>query len=203
MRLAGLVAMCALTCARLLLLLPRARRRHRLELHRQVPKHAEEHRATQVPLQRLLRKALPVLGRGTHAASRRHLLQHKGQQPREYGADGPHGVPGLGVEIAHAEAQARVGGEAAVGRDHANGWRLEGVLLGEHNLAVVVAARVRGALRALQHVVPLQNVGGRGVRGHILHGVFEQGLVLLLQAQRCLVHHLPPLTQPPATRVRR
>lgn len=80
---------------------------------------------------------------------RSHLLQHKGQQPREYGADGPHGVPGLGVEVAHAEAQARVGGEAAVGRDHANGWRLEGVLLGEDNLAVVVAARVRGALRAL------------------------------------------------------
>lgn len=80
-----------------------------------------------------------------------------------------HGVPALWVVVAHRQAQLGAGGEATVGREDADGGRLERVGGREQQLAVIHAASKVGAGRALQHVVPLQQVGGQWVRADVRH----------------------------------
>ena len=56
----------------------------------------------------------------------------------------------------HAEAQVLGGREAAVGRQHADAGRLEGVLLGEADLAVVHTTRKVRVTGPFKCIVPLQ-----------------------------------------------
>ncbi len=52
----------------------------------------------------------------------------------------PHGVPAFWVVVGHAETELGVHGKAAVGREEADGGRLEWVLRWEDELAVVEAS---------------------------------------------------------------
>jgi len=98
-------------------------------------------------------------GRRLHGPCRGRLLQHEREQPREDGGDGPGGIPRARVEVAHGQAQPRVGLEPPVGRDHVDAWRLERVLGRELELAPEEPALVRGPGWAGDHVVPLEDVG--------------------------------------------
>lgn len=64
---------------------------------------------------------------------------HKAEQSGENGCHGPCWVPGVWVKVADGQAQPCVGLEATVGRDHHDAGRLEGVVPGEYQLAMVIS----------------------------------------------------------------
>eukprot|EP00965_Chrysotila_dentata_P191951 6174869-Pleurochrysis_carterae.AAC.3 len=70
-------------------------------------------------------------------------LEHEREHAVQNRADGPRWNPRLRVEVRHREAEPLVRLEAAVGRDHVDGGRLEREVVGETNLAVVQPALVR------------------------------------------------------------
>ena len=111
-----------------------------------------------IEVERLRTVLLLLRRRALHAAVRLGGVEHEGEEAGKDGADGPHRVPRLGVEVAHREAQPLVRDEATVRGVHQNGRRLVRVVRGELQHAVVEPTCVRRVLRALDEVVPLEDV---------------------------------------------
>ena len=86
--------------------------------------------------------------------------------------------------LAHREAQRGASLEAPRGREHGDCGRPVRVLGRKDELAMVHAARIRRLGRAVQYVVPLEDVGLRWARGDARRSVQRERLQLLLQPLR-------------------
>lgn len=73
----------------------------------------------------------------------------EGSERCEGGANAPRGLPVLGVVRGNGEADLRVRLKAAGGREHQEGWRLEGVLWREQDAPMEDAS-----LRKCAHIEP-------------------------------------------------
>lgn len=82
------------------------------------------------------------------------LLQHEAEQTHQDRGDGPRRIPRIRVEVGDTQAQALLRFESAVRGHHVHGWRLEGVVGREHQVAMVLSSKVRRVLRPTHDVVP-------------------------------------------------
>ena len=87
------------------------------------------------------------------------------------GADGPQRVPRLRVEVGHGQAQLGVGLEAPVGCDHVDGRWAVRIVAREDQLAVVEAGVVGRVGRAVDDIVPLEDVGLAGLSRYVSNGI--------------------------------
>ena len=118
-------------------------------------------------------------------------VQHEGHEAHQDGLDAPTGVPTLGVEVRHAETEPLVHLKPATGRDHHDRRRLQGILLGEHQLALVDPLMIRTLRRQLvDHEVPHQHVV-RGPRHDMrrLTRLLDDGILAPEAGERRLLRH--------------
>mmetsp|Transcript_96796 Transcript_96796/g.270961 ORF Transcript_96796/g.270961 Transcript_96796/m.270961 type:complete len:207 (+) Transcript_96796:342-962(+) len=120
-------------------------------------------RARPVEVEGRLRIFAPLCGRRVNTTSCLWFagVHHEGHQPDQDRLDAPQGVPKLGVEVRHAQAEPRVRFESSRGRQHVDGWRPVWVLLGEVESAPIDPTDVRRR-QVMEHVVPCQHVPLRG-----------------------------------------
>mmetsp|Transcript_135157 Transcript_135157/g.376555 ORF Transcript_135157/g.376555 Transcript_135157/m.376555 type:complete len:625 (-) Transcript_135157:44-1918(-) len=91
------------------------------------------------------------------AVARLFVGDEEGEEAHEDRLNRPSGIPALGVEVCHAQAQTLARLEAAAGRDHEDRGRRQGVLWREDDLPVVAPPMVgRLGPKGVQHEVPLQ-----------------------------------------------